>query len=140
MNETSADPLILDDDFPKDGILWRSFDDTIVLLNERTRPVLAFVADYDAGSWPFLRQIFSTMPKNDKLVALLNGPCVAMLLQADSIPEYLTTLGAGSGYHIAVLSPAGFTTMARFDHITGDPDTLIENIVDVLDRLAPIYA
>ena len=140
MNEIQSDPHITDDDLLKDGVLWRSFDETVILLNERTRPVLAFVLDHGAIDWPFLREILGALPKNEKLRVLLDGPCVAMLLHAGSIPEYLATLGSGSGYHVAILSPAGFTTMVRFDHITGDPDSLVEKIVDVLERLAPIYA
>ena len=61
-------------------------------------------------------------------------------LEADALPEYMATLGAGDSYHIAVLSPAGLTTMARFDHITGDPDALVRDIAGVLERLAPVYA
>ena len=64
---------------PKDGILWRSYDATVDLLNERSRPVLAFVIDHDGTRWPFLREIFRAMPKNEKLRSLLNGPCAAML-------------------------------------------------------------
>ena len=140
MNETSPPLSTPEPQSSENGILWRSFDDTVILLKERTRPVLAFVVDHDGMHWPFLREIFEAMPKNDKLRGLLNGPCIPMLLDTDSIPEYLGLLGAGSGYHIAVLSPAGFTTMVRFDHMTGDPETLVEKIVDVLERLAPVYA
>lgn len=131
----SSEPLAFED-----GILWRSFEDTKQLLEERTRPVLMFVKDHGPRDWPFLREILRAMPRNDKLRGLLNGPCVPMLLEADALPEYMATLGAGHSYHIAVLSPAGLTTMARFDHTTGDPNALVSVIAGVLERLAPIYA
>ena len=121
----------------QDGILWRSYDDTITVLKEKSRPVLAFVMDHDGMRWPFLREILRAMPKNEKLCNLLNGPCTAMLLMADSIPEYMEALGAGSGYHIAILSPAGLTPMVVFDHVTGTPEALVEEIAKTLEALAP---
>lgn len=127
-------------EFPKDGILWQSYDATITLLNERTRPVLAFVLDYDGICWPFLREIFRAMPKNQNLRNLLDGPCAAMLLKADSMPEYMATLGAGSNYHIAILSPAGLTPMASFDYVTAEPEALVERIVSAIEAIAPFWA
>lgn len=123
-----------------EGIIWRSYDDTINLLREKSRPVLAFVLDHDGTRWPFLREILRVMPTSVKLCTLLNGPCAAMLLQADSIPQSMTALGAGDAYHIAVLSPAGLTTMLTFDYVTGNPATLVEEIAIALEKLAPIWA
>jgi hypothetical protein len=127
-------------EFPKDGILWRSYDDTIALLNEKTRPVFVFVMDYDGTHWPFLREIFGIMPKNEKLRNLLNGPCAAMLLKADSMPDYMGALGGGSNYHIAILAPAGLTPMVTFNHVTGEPEALVEEIARALEALAPQWA
>ena len=125
---------------PKDGIPWLSYEATVALLREAPRPVLAFVLDQDGARWPFLREIFAAMPKSPKLRTLLDGPCAAMLLKADSLPEYLATLGAGCSYHIAVLSPAGLTQMACFDYVTGDPEALVEEIASALAAVAPIWA
>src|SRR5438132_4481493 len=79
--------------FPKDGILWRSYDETIALLKEKPRPVFAFVLDESGICWPFLREIFKAMPKNEKMRNVLNGSCIPMLLKADSLPEYMKELG-----------------------------------------------
>ena len=138
MNTASQDTLLSGSS--EAGIVWRSFEDTKHLLEERRRPVLAFVKDHGPRDWPFLREILRAMPGNEMLRTLLAGPCLPMLLEADALPEYMATLGAGDSYHIAVLSPAGLTTMARFDHITGDPDALVRDIAGVLERLAPVYA
>ncbi len=134
------DPLKSEPEFPEDGILWRSYDAAIDLLNERTRPVLAFVVDHDGTRWPFLREILRAMPKNEKLRGLLNGPCVAMLLEVDSMPEYMGDLGAGSDYHIAILSPAGLTAMRIFNYVTGEPEALVETIAAALEAIAPLWA
>jgi hypothetical protein len=134
------DPLRPEFKSPKDGILWRSYDDTITILNEKTRPVLAFVMDYDGTRWPFLREILRAMPKNEKLRNLLDGPCVAMLLKADSMPEYMAALGAGRDYHIAILSPAGLTPLEIFNYVTGKPETLVEKIASDLEAIASLWA
>ena len=47
MTMLPSEPLMSESEFPKDGILWRSYDAAIDLLNERTRPMLSFVVDYD---------------------------------------------------------------------------------------------
>jgi len=122
------------------GILWRSYDDILALLNERTRPVLAFVSDRDGTRSIFLREIFKALPKNEKLRNVLNGPCGAMLLEADSLPEDLAALGAGSQYHIAVLAPAGLTPLVVFNYVTKNPDALAAEIATVLEKLAPHWA
>jgi len=132
----TSDLHVPESKFPRDGILWRDYDATIVALEERARPVLAFVIDQDGTCWPFLREIFKVMPKNEKLSNLLNGPCVAMLLQADSIPEYMADLGAGSSYHIAILSPSGLTLMKSFSYVTAESEELVKQIADSLEAIA----
>jgi hypothetical protein len=127
----------------KDAILWRNYDETIALLKEKRRPVFAFVLDESGICWPFLREIFKAMPRNEKLRNVLNGPCIPMLLKADALPEYmkeLGTLGAGGGYHIAILDPSGLTPMAKIDYVTGDPDALVEKIARALEAVAPVYS
>ena len=126
---------------PKDGILWRSYDETIALWKERPRPIFAFVLDKSGICWPFLREIFKAMPKNEKLRSVLNGPCIPMLLRADSLPEYmkeLGTLGAGDGYHIAILGPSDMLPTLKFDFVTGDPEALVEKIASALKAVAPV--
>ena len=140
MTRIPSDRLMPEFEFPKEGILWRSYEDTIILLNERTRPVLAFVLDYDGTCWPFLREILRAMPKNEKLRHLLGGPCAAMLIKADSMPEYMAALGAGSDYHIAILSPAGLTAMEIFNYETSNPEALVEKIAGRLEVIAPLWA
>jgi hypothetical protein len=63
-----------------------------------------------------------------------------MLLEADSMPEYMDDLGAGSDYHIAILSPAGLTAMRVFDYVTGEPEALVEKIAAAMEAIAPLWA
>jgi hypothetical protein len=139
MDKTPRDPLRGEFEFPKDGILWRSYEDTIALLNEKTRPVLAFVMDQDATCWPFLREIFKEIPKNKKLRDLLNGSCIAMLLKIDVMPKDMAEMGAGSAYHIAILAPTGLNPMTIFNHVTGKPEALVEQIAKALEVMAPFW-
>jgi hypothetical protein len=100
------------------GIIWKDYNQTLQLLKENPRPIFAFVLDEDGTRWPFLREIFRALPQNKKLRELLDGPCVPMLLKSDALPPYLeelATLGPVKGYHIAILSPAGFTPLRSFD-------------------------
>ena len=88
-----------DKDFPDKGILWRGWnDDTLRIIQEKSRPVLLFMADTDAFVWPFLREIFKAVPANVRLRELLNDFYSAVLVKADSIPVDLEELGAGNKY------------------------------------------
>ena len=79
------------------------------------------------------------MTKNEKLRSLLNGPCAAMLLEVDSMPEYMGDPGAGSDYHIAILSPAGLTAMRIFNYVAGEPEALVEKTASALEAIAPLW-
>ena len=140
MARISTDTLAPDSEFPEDAILWRGYDDTLTLIKEKARPVLAFVMDHDGTCWPFLREILRAMPKNEQLRNLLDGSCAAMLLQADSMPEYMAALGAGGTYHIAVLAPTGLTPMVTFNYVTGKPEALVEEIARVVQAIASLWA
>jgi len=87
-----------------------------------------------------LREIFKTLPEHAELRHVLNGPCLPMLLKADALPPYLKELGAGQSYHIAILSPAGLTPLAIFDHVTGDPKSLATNIADCLEKVSRLWS
>jgi hypothetical protein len=121
------------------GIRWRDYDGIISLLKEKPRPVLLFVLDHDGTRFPFLREIHSAMPRNEKLRTLLNGSCAAMLLKADSMPEYMRDLGAGSSYHVAILSPTGLTPLVTFDFMCGQPEKLVEEIAKALEAVSPFW-
>jgi hypothetical protein len=123
-------------ELPDDGILWRGWgDETLRIIGERDKPVLLFVANPDPMVWPFLRETFKAMPKNEKLRQLLHDGCPALFLKVDEIPEDLKALGAGSRYNIAVLSPAGLTPMVTIDPIAGNPADVVDHIVAVLERI-----
>jgi hypothetical protein len=123
-------------ELPDDGILWRGWnDETLRLIAEHDKPVLLFVANPDPMVWPFLRETFKAMPKNEKLRQLLHEGCPALFLKADEIPEDLKALGAGSRYNIAVLSPSGLTPMVTIDPIAGNPADVVVHIVAVLERI-----
>jgi hypothetical protein len=47
-------------------------------------------------------------------------------------------LGAGSRYHVAVLSPYGFTPLV-WVNVLRPPDEVIAAIVDTLERLAEAW-
>jgi hypothetical protein len=123
--------------FPEQGILWRGWnDDTRSVIAREQRPVLLFVADTDPAVWPFLRETLREMPANARLRALLHDFFLPLLVEAQALPEYLKDLGAGSSFHIAVLSPSGLTPMVTVDPVSGDPADTVESIVLILERLA----
>jgi hypothetical protein len=131
---------ITEKDFPDEGILWRGWnDDTLRIIQEKNRPVLLFVADADPFVWPFLREIFKAMPGNARLRDLLSDFYLALFIEADSIPPDLKALGAGSNYHIAVLSPHGLTPMVTIDPVSGKPAEVVNKIVLILERLIDIW-
>jgi hypothetical protein len=128
-------------EFPEKGILWRDWnDETLGIIREKNRPALLFVADSDPLVAPFLKAIFKAMPANEKLRGLLHELFPAVLIKADSLPEDLKLFGAGIGFHIAVLSPAGFTPMITFDPVSGSPEKLVDEIVAVLERLRQVWS
>jgi hypothetical protein len=126
--------------FPEQGILWRGWnDETLKLIQEKGLPVLLFVADPNALAWPFLKAVFQAMPANAKLRELLHERYPALLIKADAPPDELKLLGAGSRYHIAVLSPAGLTPMVTIDPVHGVPAEVVGKIVRVLERLDEVW-
>jgi hypothetical protein len=126
-------------EFPRDGILWRGWnEETLRLVQQRERPVLLFVADPDPLVWPFLREAFKAMPANAKLCDLLHDFYTPLYIEARSLPEELSALGAGSRYHVAVLSPYGFTPLV-WVNVLRPPDEVIATIVDTLERLAEAW-
>lgn len=123
-------------EFPDKGILWLRWNDaSLRIINEKQRPVLLFVADKDPFVWPFLREIFREMPVNAKLRTLLHESYPALYIEADELPEELKALGAGSRYHIAILSPYGLTPIVTIDPVSGKPAEVVNEIVLILERL-----
>jgi hypothetical protein len=126
--------------FPEKGILWRGWDDeTLTAIAEKKRPVLLFVADPNSVAWPFLKEIFKEMPANAKLRALLHEFYPALFIKADAVPEELEMLGAGSRYHIAVLSPYGLTPMVTIDPMRGSPSDVVNEIALILEQLIDVW-
>jgi hypothetical protein len=123
-------------EFPDKGILWRGWDDeTLHVINEKQQPVLLFVADTDPFVWPFLRDTFKAMPKNAKLRDLLHDRCPALFIKADDLPGPLKELGAGSSFHIAILSPSGLTPLVTVDPTRGKPAEVVDHIALILERV-----
>lgn len=124
-------------EFPKDGILWRKWGkEAVDEILAKDRPVLLFVADSDPVVFPFLREIFRAMPKSEKLRALLHDEMIGLFLEVGAVPENEVGLyGAGRHYHLAVLSPSGLTPLVTFNVVRGNPEKLVEEIVEVLNRL-----
>ncbi len=124
---------------PDEGILWRGWsDETLRAIDEKGRPVLLFIADPDPLVWPFLREIFREMPANARLRALLHDFYLALYIEANALPDLLKELGAGSRYHIAILSPYGLTPMITIDVVNGKPASVVDEIVAVLERLPDV--
>ena len=123
-------------EFPDKGILWRGWDDdTLRVIDEVQRPVLLFVADADPLVWPSLREIFKAMPKNEKLRNLLHRRYPALFIKAAGLPEQLKALGAGSRYHIAILSPNGLMPLVTVDPMGSKPAEVVDHIALILERL-----
>jgi hypothetical protein len=128
-------PEISEHEFPDGGILWRGWnEETLRLIRERERPVLLFVADPDPLVWPFLRETFKAMPGNARLRGLLHEFYTPLFIEAGALPDDLKAFGAGSRYHVAVLSPYGFTPMV-WVNVLRPPDEVIATIVDTLERM-----
>lgn len=134
-----TDPETPAQELPGSGILWRGWnEETLRLVQQRERPVLLFVADPDPLVWPFLRETFKAMPANTKLCELLREFYTPLYIEAGSLPDDLKAFGAGSRYHVAVLSPYGFTPLVWID-VVRPPHEVIAAIVDTLERLADAW-
>ena len=126
--------------FPEEGILWRGWsEETLRYIEEKKRPVLLFIPDRDPFVCPFLREILKEMPANARLCAVLREFFPALLIEADALPEELKALGAGSRYHIAILSPSGLTPMVTIDPVSGKPAEVVNEIVSNLVRLLEVW-
>jgi hypothetical protein len=101
--------------------------------------VLLFVADPDPFVWPFLREIVKAMPANTPLRELLHETFVPLFIKVDELPIELNVLGAGSRYHIAILSPYGLTPMATINPVQGNPAAVVEEITQTLNQLAATW-
>jgi len=64
---------------------------------------------------------------------------LALFIKADALPEHLKELGAGSRYHIAVLSPHGLTPMVTIDPVSGSPQDVVSDMVLILERLVDVW-
>ena len=122
-------------EFPSSGILWRGWnEETLRLVQQRERPVLLFVADPDPLVWPFLRATFTAMPANARLRELLHEFYTPLYVEASSLPDDLKAFGAGTRYHLALLSPYGFTPLV-WVNVLQPPDKVIAALVDTLERM-----
>ncbi len=126
--------------FPDKGILWRVWnDDTRNEIAQRKCPILLFVLDRNPVIGPCLKQLFEALPLDAKLRELLRKCFLPLLLEAEALPEELRILGAGSWFHIAVLSPDGLTPMVTIDPMKGTPAEVINEIALILERLASVW-
>ena len=121
---------------PEEGILWRGWEDaTFEFIKQKDKPILLFVADPDPTVAPFLKAVLGAMPADAKLRALLRDVFPAVLVETKAMPEYLAALGAGTAYHIAVLSPAGLTPLITLDPRGGKPQEVVAQLVRILEKL-----
>src|SRR5262249_37456106 len=125
--------------FLEGGILWSGWnEETLRLIAERERPVLLFVADSDPLVSPFLRETFKAMPADERLRELLHEFYTPLFIEAAALPDDRKAFGAGSRYHVAVLSPYGFTPIA-WVNVQRSPEEVIASIVDTLEKLADAW-
>ena len=71
---------------------------------------------------------------NARLRELLREFYTPLFIEAHALPDDLKALGAGSRYHVAVLSPYGLTPMV-WVNVLRPPDEVIAAIVDTLERM-----
>jgi ABC-type uncharacterized transport system ATPase subunit len=105
---------------------------------ERAMPVLLFIYEPEEVPGimhPFCREVLYHMESNQRLVELLNTDFISLKINSDKIPEYLSFLGAGKTYYLAILSPAGLTPLGTLDIVTGKPEEIAENLVKVFEKL-----
>jgi hypothetical protein len=79
------------------------------------------------------------MPANAKLRGFLHERYPALFIEVNALPEELKLLGAGSRYHIAVLSLAGLTPMITIDPVHGAPAEIVAEIARILERLDEVW-
>lgn len=122
--------------FPDDGIAWHSWcDATLKKIVEKDRPVLLVVPDADATVAPFLVGIMEEAAKNARLRELLHKEFLALFIPVDALPQDLSLFGAGSHYHIGILSPSGLTPIMTFPVQTCGASEVVEQVVVALERL-----
>ena len=102
---------------------------------EKDRPVLLVVPDSDGTVAPFLRGIMEEAPKNARLRELLHKEFLGLFIPVNAPPNELALFGAGSHYHIGILSPSGLTPIITFPVQTCGPSEVIEQVVVALERL-----
>jgi hypothetical protein len=126
-------------DYRDRGILWLRYDDTTLdFIAKKGRPVFVFVADRDPLIAPALSALLRAMPHNARLRDLLHAEFPALFLEAGDVPDDLASLGAGSAYHVAVLSPAGLTPLVTID-VLRETNAVVDRIVEVLEALVGIW-
>ncbi len=128
-------------DFPDKGIIWlRGDEPSLDFIAEKNRPVFLFVGDPDPSIAPFLRALLRAMPRNAKLRGLLHEHFPAVFIEANAaVPEELAMLGARSAFHVAILSPAGFTPLCTFNPVHDNTREVVDRIVQALEGLVGIW-
>ena len=122
--------------FPDDGIDWHGWNAaTLRKIAQKDRPVLVLVADPDPAVAPFLSGVVEAARQNPRLCELLRHDFLALLVPVDDLPDELSSLGAGRHYHLAIVSPSGFTPMTTFPFHTCTPSEVVEQIVVALERM-----
>ncbi len=117
-------------------------DSTMRELEERGKPVLLLVYETEDSvgmMHPFLREILRCMENHPMLPGLLRDHFPALKVDADDVPSHLAYLGAGSSYYLAILAPVGLTPLATWDVMTGDPDALVNGIVEALEATRKLW-
>ena len=127
-------------EFPVKGIRWRGWsNETLVAIQEKSRPVLLFVADPNTPDWPSLKAVFTEMSLNEKLRHLVHQHYIALMIDAGALPEQLRVLGAGDRFHIAVLSPYGLTPLVTTDATMGSPGDVVSELAMILEALLGVW-
>lgn len=122
--------------FPDDGIAWHGWSEaTVRKIVEKDMPVLLLVMDPDPTMAPFLHSFLDAAPKNARLRELLHREFMALYVPLEVLPEELSLCGAGSRYHLAILSPTEFTPLVGFHAQMCEASEVAEQIVVALEGL-----
>jgi hypothetical protein len=124
----------------EDGSYWlRWNDETLDLFAERRRPIVVLVDDRDPAISARVRALRAAMSEHPRLCALMGNQFHGVFVDADAIPEHLAWLDAGTAFHLAVLSPIGWTPIATIDIMRDDTEALVDQIAQALTGLDGIW-
>jgi hypothetical protein len=122
------------------GIHWLQWnDETLDVFARQRRPIVVLVDDRDQAVAARVGALRAAMSEHGQLCALMADHFHGVFVDADAIPEHLAWLDAGTAFHLAVLSPIGWTPIATIDLTHDDTGVLVELVAQTLAALEGIW-